>query len=100
MLIWKRSCHLNWRAARLLLLAQWTEELPYVADQQGGRILGGVVTAGVVHVPRDDVLMVALGEGPDGLEVVGEIGQSEWHRGWFGWYVLGVGIFVVTTPHA
>ena len=80
---------------RSLSFTQQTEELPYVVDEEVGSVLGGVVTAPIVEIPGDDVLVVAFGEGPDRLVVVGEVGQAERHSGGFGRHILSVGIFIV-----
>mgnify|MGYP006164331197 CR=1 FL=1 len=56
--------------------AQLAEEGPDVVEQQVGGFHGGEVAAAVELRPVHQVVVIALGEAPDGLEVVGEDGDA------------------------
>jgi hypothetical protein len=75
-------------------LAEATEKLADVVDEEIGGVVSGPVAATVVLIPGDDVAMVALGEAADGREVVGEAGQARRDRRRLG-RALGMVILVV-----
>jgi catalase len=72
------------RSRRRPRLSKAAEELPEVADQEIGRVVGGPVAAAVVLLPVDDVRVVSLHKAAERGEVVGKRRQTDRERGGLG----------------
>src|SRR5262249_59351073 len=94
------ECH--WLAsAAVALVSRWgsgssepAEEPPHVAHQQTRHFMRRKVTAMVVHVPGDDVGVVAVREAADAAEVASERGDADRDAGRLG-RLLGGGSILV-----
>src|SRR6476619_1564039 len=79
-------------------LPQIAVEAPDVADELLRRLVRREVAAARVHVPADDILVVALREPADSAEVAAESGQADRDRRRLGRLVDRVGVLVVQPP--
>src|SRR5262245_58831588 len=67
-----------------LFCAQIAEELPHIAAEQVGHLIGSEVAAAVENRPVDDVLMVPIREAADAAKIAPERGQAGGHGSRFG----------------
>lgn len=59
------------------------EKLPDVPGINFRDLVSRIMAAKGIGVPLDNILVIALGEPPDGLKIVGELRQSKRNRRWF-----------------
>jgi hypothetical protein len=60
-----------------MTLAELSVDRPDISDRLARGLVGREVAAARVHVPADDLLLIALGEAPDAAEVAVEAGQAD-----------------------
>lgn len=75
-------------------LVKLAKELANIVRKYSGGLMGSVVTPHIIGFPLHDVLVIALGEATDRLEVVGEASQPNRYSGRACW-MLSPGVLVV-----